>query len=119
MLADSGLKTNSVSCAALAGNLVVVAYSGYVYAFDAVSGAKVWRTSTAVGTILASVAVSGGSGDQLVLIGDLSGIEHGYRLSDGTALFQKSVGHKIHASTAVAAGMAYFASDGGYIYAFG
>jgi outer membrane protein assembly factor BamB len=119
MQTDSGLTANSVSCAALTGNLVVVAYAGYVYAFNAQTGAKIWRTAIATGTILASVSVSGAAGDQVVMIGDLGGGEHAYRLSDGALLFSMNIGHKIHASTAVSAGMAFFASDGGSVYALG
>jgi len=119
MAADAGLNTNSVSVAALVGNDVVVGYSGYVYDFNATTGAKVWRTATATGTILASPAISGASGDQVVFIGNLNGGEVGYKLSDGTQVFSTNVAHKIHASAAVSGSMLFFASDGGYVYAWG
>jgi outer membrane protein assembly factor BamB len=119
MLTDSGVKTNSVSTASLVGNNVVVAYGGYVYDLDATTGAKVWRTSTKIGTILASVGISGAAGDQVVFIGDLSGNENGYKLSDGSLVFSTNVASKIHASAAVSDGMVFFASDGGVVYAFG
>lgn len=116
---DSGLNTNSVSCAALTENLLVVAYSGYVYAFNATTGVKVWRTATATGTIFASVSVSGAPGDRLVMVGDLLGGEYGYRLTDGSLIFSMNVGSAIVASTAVSDGMAFFASGGGFLYALG
>lgn len=119
LAADSGLKTNSVSCAALVGDVVVVAYSDYVYAFDAQVGTKLWRSDQTTGTILASVSVSGAAGDQVVMVGDVPGVEYAYRLSDGTLLFSMNVGHQIRASTAVSAGEAFFAAINGDIYALG
>lgn len=119
MQTDSGLAENSVSVAALVGNRVVVGYAGYLYDFNATTGAKVWRTATAIGTILASPAVSGAGGDHVLFIGDLNGGEHGYRLSDGSSVFSINVGHKIHASAAISDGMLFFASDGGAVFALG
>ena len=119
MFANSTIQSNSVSCAALVGNDLVIGYSGYVYNFNATTGALNWRTATAVGTILASVSISGAPGDQVVMVGDLSFSEHAYALSNGAPLWSLNVLHKIHASTAVSDGMAVFASDGGYVYAVG
>ncbi len=119
MLTDSGVKTNSVSTASLVGNNVVVAYGGYVYDLDASTGAKIWRTAPAIGKILASVAISGAAGDQVVFIGDLSGHENAYRLSDGSLLFTTSVGFKILSSAAISDSTVFFASNSGAIYAFG
>ena len=119
MLADAGLKTNSVSTAALVGNNVVVGYSGYVYDFNATTGAKVWRTATAVGTILASPSVSGAAGDQIAFIGDLSGGFHGYRLSDGALVYSLTIGAKMLASAAVSDAHVYIAAKNGVLYALG
>ena len=118
--ADSGHSTNSVSSAALTGNLVVVAYWKYVYAFNATTGAKVWRTVAGSGSTLGSVSVSGGAGDQVVLRADLAGNEYAYRLSDGTLLKTvKVAATRFDASTAVAAGMAFIAGEDGNLYGLG
>jgi outer membrane protein assembly factor BamB len=117
MQADSAHSTNSVSCAALVGNLVVVAYWKYVYAFNATTGALVWRSVGGAGSTVGSVSVSGGSGDQVVLRGDLSGNEYAYRLSDGALLKTvKVAATRLDASTAVAAGMAFIAGEDGNLY---
>lgn len=118
--ADSGHTTNSVSAAALVGGLVVIAYWKYVYAFDALTGAKLWRTVAENGNTLSSVSVSGQSGDQVVLQGDLAGFVYGYRLSDGTRLTTvKVAATRFDASIGVADGMAFIAGEDGNLYALG
>ena len=105
---DTAHSTNSVSCAALAGNLLVLAYWKYVYAFNATTGAKVWRSVASAGSTLGSVSISGASGDQVVLRADLSGDEYAYRLSDGSLLKTVKVAStQFDSSTAVADGMAF------------
>jgi outer membrane protein assembly factor BamB len=117
---DTAHSTNSVSCAALVGNLVVVAYWKYVYAFNATTGAKVWRSVAGAGSTLGSVSVSGAPGDQVVLRADLSGDEYAYRLSDGSLLKTIKVASTPFASsTAVADGMAFIAGENGSLYALG
>ena len=120
MESDTAHSTNSVSCAALVGNLVVVAYWKYVYAFNATTGAKVWRSVAGAGSTLGSVSVSGAPGDQVVLRADLSGDEYAYRLSDGSLLKTIKVASTSFASsTAVADGMAFIAGEDGNLYALG
>lgn len=118
MGADSGLMSDSVSTAALDGDNVIVAYSGYVYDLNATTGAKVWRTATAVGTIFASPSVSGAIGNQLGFIGDAAGDEYGFAITDGGEVFSFHAGGKIVASTAISDGMIFFASSDGLLYAF-
>ncbi len=119
---DTAHSTNSVSCAALAPNLnlVVVAYWKYVYAFNATTGAKVWRSVASAGSTLGSVAISGAPGDQVVLRADLSGDEYVYRLTDGALLKTVKVAStQFDSSTAVADGMAFITGVDGNVYALG
>jgi outer membrane protein assembly factor BamB len=118
MKANSGHFSNSVSCAALVGNLVVVAYWKYVYAFNATTGVLVWRTAAGAATTLSSVSVSGAAGDQVVLRSDMAGSEFAFRLSDGALLKSlKIAATRFDASTAVADGMAFVAGEDGNLYA--
>lgn len=117
---DTAHSTNSVSCAALAGNLLVLAYWKYVYAFNATSGAKVWRSVASAGSTLGSVSISGAPGDQVVLRADLSGDEYAYQLSDGSLLKTVKVAStQFNSSTAVADGMAFITGVDGNVYALG
>lgn len=118
--ANSGHAGKAVSCAALVGKLVVLAYWEYVYAFNAVTGAKVWRSAAGTGNTLGSVSVSGGRGDQVVLKGDLNGKEYAYALSDGSLLATIKVAHTaFYSSTAVADGLAFIAGTDGLLFALG
>lgn len=119
--ANAGKPLNSVSCAAVAGSDVIVAFSTYVFAFDAATGALVWRSAPTSASILASVAVSGGAGDQVVLIDDLSGHLYAFRVSSGAMLLNTTVdaGKAFDASPAVADGMVFLAGTDGLVYAFG
>src|SRR5580700_1948936 len=117
---DSTHSTNSVSCAALAGNLLVVAYWKYVYAFNATTGLIAWRSVASAGNTLGSVSISGAQGDQVVLRGDLSGDEYAYRLSDGFLLKTVKVSSAaLDSSTAVADGKAFITGVDGNVYALG
>ncbi len=119
MSVDAGIRRNSVSVASLVNDHVYVAYATYVYALNAITGVKAWRSPATAGVIEASVAVSGPKGNHVLFIGDLSGGEYAYRLSDGALLFSTNVGHPIHASAAISDHMVFFASDGGALVALG
>jgi outer membrane protein assembly factor BamB len=125
MGADAADKVNSVSCASLVGNMVVVTYSTYVYEFNATTGAKLWRSVAMSGNTLGSVIVSGAPGDQVVLIADLTGRIYAFRLSDGAELTSvriaqvKSSASKIAASIAISDGMAFVAGENGTVYGLG
>ena len=120
MAADAVDNTNSVSCAALVGNLVIVAYSTYVYEFDATTGTKLFRSVAMKGNVLGSVIVSGAPGSQVVLVGDLSGTVYTFQLSDLTKLASVRVNKaKIAASIAISNGMAYVADETGIVYGLG
>ncbi len=119
MAADAGHNTNSVSTAALVGNLVVLAYWDYAYALNATTGAKVWRSAAGKNLSLGSVSVSGAGGDQVVLKGDHAGTVSAYSLSLGSTLKALKLGTKIQldSSPAVAAGMAFIGATDGNLYA--
>ncbi len=132
MGANAGSAVNSVSCAALVGNMVVVTYAKYVYVFNATTGAMMMRSVAMAGNTLASVVVSGAPGDQVVLIGDLSGRAYAFRLSDLAKLTTiriskitatssrapavKSSASAIASSFAVSDGMAFVAGENGIVY---
>ena len=119
MGADSGIVVNCQSTAALVGGLVIVPEGPYLYALNAVSGTRTWRTAAASSDYLSSPAVSGGSGNQVAFIGDLSGVEHGYRVSDGTEVFSDTAGTSITSSAAEAGGLVLLGSNDDRLYAFG
>jgi outer membrane protein assembly factor BamB len=118
--ADSGVVANSQSTAALVGSLVVVPEGPYLYALDAVTGAKVWRTVAAAAVYLSSPGVSGAPADQVAFVGDFAGVEHGYRLTDGAEVFAYATGAAhVSSSAAEAAGRLLFGASDGNLYAFG
>jgi outer membrane protein assembly factor BamB len=122
MQADSKLKANSVSTAAIVGSRVYVGYASGVYALDAVTGSRIWRTTDidpATKNVLTSPAVSGAAGDQVLFVGDLSGGANGYRLSDGLVLWHFLSGGPIYASVAVGNSEVFVGSTDGNLYAFG
>ena len=117
--ASGGAGANSQSTAALVGGRVVVPYSRYVFSLNAATGAQVWRSGPAAGDYFSSPSVSGAPGDQVIIIGDAGGVEHAYRFSDGSSLFQLKTGGVIYSSAALAFGSVLFAASNGYLYALG
>jgi outer membrane protein assembly factor BamB len=118
--ADSGVVANCQSTAALVGRLVVVPEGPFVYALDAVTGAKVWRTVAAAASYVSSPGVSGAPGNQVAFAGDLSGVEHAYRLADGTEAFSYTTGAAaISSSAAESTGRVLFGASDGNLYALG
>jgi outer membrane protein assembly factor BamB len=87
-----------------------------VLALNATTGAVIWQAAPG-GKILASPAVSGGPGNQVLFVGDVNDHEYGLRLSSGTRIFNATTKGRILASTVVATGTLYFAS-GGTLYAY-
>ncbi len=108
-------KTNSVSSSALVNRAVVVNYYVYTFKLDAATGAEQWvspaRQSPGMPT-LASPAISGGFGDQVVFTGDLTGVEYAYRLKDGSQVlaYSAGAGAKILSTAAIAYGRVVFAA---------
>ncbi len=118
--ADSGVVANCQSTAALVGRLVLVPQGPYLFGLDAITGAKVWRTSAATASYISSPGVSGASGDQVAFEGDMSGIEHAFRLTDGAEVFSYPTGAAgILSSAAESSGRVLFGASDGNLYALG
>lgn len=118
--ADSGVVANCQATAALVGTLVVVPEGPYLYGLAARTGAKVWRTAAAAASYISSPGVSGALGDQVAFEGDLAGVEHAYRLTDGVEVFSFTTGAGgISSSAAESAGRVLFGTSDGNLYALG
>jgi outer membrane protein assembly factor BamB len=118
LAAASGITdVNAESVADLVGNTLYQAYAGYVYAFNASTGAKRWRTAARVGIPFASPSISGAPGEQVLFIGDLSGGEHAFRLRDGAPVWSVHEAAPVISTVAVADNLIYFAA-GPTLYAF-
>jgi eukaryotic-like serine/threonine-protein kinase len=117
---NAGSGAKAVCTAALIGTNLIITYNEYVYDLNAISGALVWRSaSTGTADFIASPAISGAPGDQVILAGDLAGTEHAYALATGAQLFTVKAAGPIFSSSAVANGMVFFASLDGNVYALG
>jgi len=114
-----GANATAQSAAALVGNQVVVPYARYVFSLDARTGVQTWRSAPASGDYFSSPSVSGSPGDQVILIGDDAGVEHAYRVRDGTQVLELSTSGAIYASDAVAFAGVVFGTTDGYLYALG
>lgn len=64
-------------------------------------------------------SVSGSPGDQIILIGDDAGVEHAYRVRDGTQVLQLNSAGAIYSPDAVAFASVVFGTTDGYLYALG
>ncbi len=110
------------STAALVDNRVYLGDALGMYALDAVTGAKIWRSQD-VGPvtqeILSAPAVAGPAGDRVIFAGDLSGKVLAFSAADGSRLWTYQTGALIYGSPAIADGRVYITSSDGYLYAFG
>ena len=118
--ANAGSGAKSICTPAILGRNVVCPYNKFVYDLDAVNGTLTWRSAaTSAGTFVASAAISGSSGSQVVFAGDTVGTEHAYSLASGVSLFSFAAPPYIASSTAVAGNRIFFGSVSGYEYALG
>ena len=125
----------SQSAAALVGNTIYEGYgasSGGEIALNATTGAVVWD-NTSVPANISSPAVSGAAGDQVLLLGDLTGAATsnptpstlwGLSLSSGDVVFQNVPDPSdsmsaFFASPAVSTGRVFITSTDGNLYAYG
>jgi eukaryotic-like serine/threonine-protein kinase len=117
---NAGSGAKAICTAALVGTNLIITYNQYVYDLNALNGALTWR-SVATGTadFIASPAISGASGNQVIFAGDLAGTEHAYSLATGTQVFAYKAAATIFASSAIVNGMVFFAGLDGYVYALG
>ncbi len=117
---NAGSGAKAICTAALAGTNLIITYNQYVYDLNAITGALVWRSApTGTADFIASPAISGASGNQVILVGDLAATEHAYALATGAQLFTFKAAATIFSSSAVADGMVFFASLDGDVYALG
>jgi len=119
-LDDHVAQQQSTSTAALDGRTVYVGSGVGVYALDAITGAKKWHADTP-SAVFSSPAVTGASGDKVVLVGDLGGSVRAFRLSDGDELWHytsPASGAMFVSSFAVSGGKAFILGTDGYAYAF-
>ena len=118
--ANAGTGAKSICAPAIVGRNVVCPYNTFVYNLDAVTGALTWRSpTTGGGTFVASAAISGSSGSQVVFAGDSTGTERAYSLATGAALFSFSAPPYIASSAAVVGNTVFFGDVNGSEYALG
>jgi len=117
---NAGSGAKAICTAALVGTNLIITYNQYVYDLNAVSGALTWRSAaTGTATFIASPAISGGPGNQVILAGDIGGTERAYSLATGNQVFTFNAAQSIFSSSAIADGMVFFASLDGYVYSLG
>lgn len=103
------------SAAAVAGSRIVVpSPSGYLYAHDVTTGARLWRTELRVTDSAPAIA------NRVVYVGSSDGRLHAFRLDDGRRLWSARLGDKpVTSSPTVVNGAVYVGSDDGNVVAFG
>ena len=115
------------SGASLVGGTIYLGYGAGVFSLDAGTGALGWTTTSGSG-VVSSPSISGPAGNQVIFVGDLSGIVHAINLATGADLFTYAttpgcspgtVGCLIFASAAVSTGQFFISSSNGFLYAFG
>lgn len=109
------------SAAALAGNELVFGTPVGVMAVNAVTGKAIWNSGTTVGTdteVLSSPLVTGPSGNQVVVYGDLKGKVIVLSLATGKELFSFQTHGYIVGSPADVAGNVIITSSDGFTYDF-
>lgn len=110
------------STAALLGRRLFLGYASGVYALDAVTGEKVWRTPLEAAPeleVVSSPAVAGPPGDEIVVVGSLAGTVYALAAADGAVRWSYATGGFIYGSAAVARGRIFIGSADGFLYAFG
>jgi outer membrane protein assembly factor BamB len=111
------------STAAYLNGVLYIGYGAGVYAVDAVTGLKIWKTQdfgVTTQEVISSPAVTGpvvSGGSRVLFVGDMSGKLFGFGLG-GAKLFQYATGSFIYGSPAIADGHVYVTSNDGFLYAF-
>ena len=111
------------STASLLGNKLYIGYGAGVYALNATTGAKVWKTEQSAGIetmeVISSPAVTGPAGGRVLFVGDLAGSVYAFNLQTGNDVWSYQTGGFIYGSPAVSGGRVYIASSDAFLYAFG
>jgi outer membrane protein assembly factor BamB len=111
-----GNNGESQSVAALVGNQVFVGWGAGLYDLNAVTGAKTWKVAS-LPDVISSPSVSGPSGDQVLIVGDVNGGVDGFDLQ-GKPKFSIATKGMILASPAVSGNMAFIGNaTTGVLYA--
>jgi len=126
-LSSVNCSTDPVSGTALVGNMVLFNYCKWIYALSATATgtgttSEIWRSPASLAHSRSSPVVSGGAGNQVVLLPDRGGNVDAYELSTGAALTAFNIGStttEITASTAVSAGQVFAAAGDGNLYILG
>lgn len=123
MSTDTGtsLSVDAVSSGALDGNVLDVPYAQWVYAFDATTGAVLWRTDVGGGVFYASssisVPASGASGDPVLVLGNTLGDVYALDATSGSVLSTVSLGSAIFSSAAISGSEVFEANAVGKLVA--
>jgi outer membrane protein assembly factor BamB len=111
------------STASLLGNKLYIGYGAGVYALNATTGAKVWKTEQSAGIatmeVISSPAVTGPAGKRVLFVGDLAGTVYAFDLQTGNDLWSYQTGGFIYGSAAVSGGRVFISSSDAFLYAFG
>jgi outer membrane protein assembly factor BamB len=117
---NAGSGAKAICTAALVGTNLIITYNQYVYDLNAVSGALTWRSAaTGTATFIASPAISGAPGNEVIVAGDIGGTERAYSLATGSQVFAFTAAKSIFSSSAIVGGRVFFASLDGDVYALG
>jgi outer membrane protein assembly factor BamB len=108
---------DGISTPALAGTNLVLGYNGGVIDMNALNGALLWKYKDPTDTVVdSSPAISGPTGEQVVVVGDIGGGIEVLSLSTGKLLYHYQTGAYITASPAVTDGNIIIASADGFLY---
>ena len=108
------------STPSLVGDRLYLGYGAGVYGIDAVTGAKVWRTqSDSAAEVITTPAITGGAGNRVLLVGDVTGKLYALRATDGVKLWSYTTGGGVFGSFALSGGKAFVGSNDNFLYAFG
>ena len=110
------------STAAILGNQLFLGYGAGLYDLNATTGARIWKSPTdltnpVVPDVISSPALTGPTGSQVLLFGDMGGSVRAYSLT-GHQLWSYNTGAFIYSSPAVAVGHVFITSSNGLLYAF-
>jgi outer membrane protein assembly factor BamB len=105
------------STAALDGTNLVFGYSRGVFDLNAVTGKEIWNfVDTGKAEALSSPAIAGASGQEIVVVGDLTGGIDVLSLATGKQLYRYQTGSYITASPAISDGNILIASADDFLY---
>lgn len=110
------------STAALDGNVLVFGTGTGVMAVNATTGAQIWdsaKTWQPDTEIVSSPLITGPSGQQVVVYGDMNGAVQVLSLATGAHLYSFQTGSYIMASPADTNGSILIQSGDGFLYSFG